>query len=230
VLKPAAVIIENVPAVMLDRSRVVDKAKHHLERGGYHVCDATVQLLKFGVPQTRKRHLLVATRKRAFQFDAILERLQTRDKTAGQFLQGLEDEPDRQSEPFYQPSRMTAENRKRVTHLFRNKLYDLPDHLRPSCHRDKEHSYISMYGRMYWEKPAQTITSGFGSMGQGRFVHPTRPRTITPHEAARLQGFPDFFDFSSVSGVTALREMIGNAVPPQLTAVLVSHLIENGYL
>ena len=71
-----------------------------------------------------------------------------------------------------------------------------------------------MYGRMYWDRLAQTITSGFGSMGQGRFVHPRRRRTITAHEAARLQGFPDFFDFTSVNKITALREMIGNAVPP----------------
>lgn len=52
-------------------------------------------------------------------------------------------------------------------------------------------------------------------MGQGRFLHPTRMRTITPHEAARLQGFPDFYDFSPASTVTALRKMIGNAVAPK---------------
>jgi DNA (cytosine-5)-methyltransferase 1 len=125
---------------------------------------------------------------------------------------------------------MTQENQRRVKYLFRKDVHDLPNRLRPPCHRDKDHSYVSMYGRMHWDKPAQTITGGFGSMGQGRFVHPTRPRTLTAHEAARLQGFPDFFDFSSVKGVTALREMIGNAVPPQLTALLVSQLLEEGHL
>jgi len=54
-----------------------------------------------------------------------------------------------------------------------------------------------MYGRMRGADPSQTITGGFGSPGQGRFIHPTRPRTITPHEAARLQFFPDWFDFSA---------------------------------
>jgi DNA (cytosine-5)-methyltransferase 1 len=57
-------------------------------------------------------------------------------------------------------------------------------------------------------------------MGQGRYVHPTQRRTITPHEAARLQFIPDFFDFSSVSKRTALAEMIGNAVPPKLPYAL----------
>ena len=127
--------------------------------------------------------------------------------------------------PFYQPSRPTAENAKRIQYLFDNDIHDLPNSLRPSCHRDKQHAYISMYGRMHWDKPAQTLTSGFGSMGQGRFVHPTRPRLITPHEAARLQGFPDFFDFTVVDSVTALREMIANAVPPPLTLAFVAEFI-----
>ena len=87
-----------------------------------------------------------------------------------------------------------------------------------------------MYGRMFWDKPAQTLTSGFGSMGQGRYVHPKKRRLITPHEAARLQGIPDFFDFGSVSTLSALREMIANAVPPQFTATLVNRLIEQGVL
>jgi DNA (cytosine-5)-methyltransferase 1 len=80
-----------------------------------------------------------------------------------------------------------------------------------------------MYGQLKWDEPAQTITTGFGSMGQGRYVHPSRPRTLTPHEAARLQFFPDWFDFTA--GGTQMRRgvwatMIGNAVPPKLTMEL----------
>jgi DNA (cytosine-5)-methyltransferase 1 len=86
----------------------------------------------------------------------------------------------------------------------------------------------SVYGRLSWDRPAQTITSGFGSMGQGRYVHPLRRRVITPHEAARLQGLPDFFSFDSVVGRTLLHEMIGNAVPPQLITTLIKCLIEQG--
>ena len=65
---------------------------------------------------------------------------------------------------------------------------------------------------MYWDKPAPTITGGFGSNGQGRFVHPLRRRTLTPHEAARLQFFPDYFDFGNVKR-RELQQIIGNAVP-----------------
>jgi DNA (cytosine-5)-methyltransferase 1 len=77
-----------------------------------------------------------------------------------------------------------------------------------------------MYGRLRWDAPAQTITSGYGSMGQGRYVHPGRRRTLTPHEAARLQTIPDWFTFDSAGTRTELARMIGNAVPPLLGAAI----------
>ena len=82
-----------------------------------------------------------------------------------------------------------------------------------------------MYGRLQWHKPAQTITTGFGSMGQGRYVHPSQHRTFTPHQGRRLQTFPDWFDFGS-NGRSALARMIGNAVPPVLGAALGARLTE----
>jgi DNA (cytosine-5)-methyltransferase 1 len=82
-----------------------------------------------------------------------------------------------------------------------------------------------VYGRMRPDVPAPTITSGFGSTGQGRFVHPLEPRTLTPREAARLQGFPDWFSFSAVDGRRALQEMIGNAVPSRLGYVAAMELL-----
>ncbi|MGH3053264.1 MAG: DNA cytosine methyltransferase, partial [Gaiellaceae bacterium] len=96
--------------------------------------------------------------------------------------------------------------------------------MRPVCHQS-EHSYVSMYGRLRWDAPAQTVTTGFGSMGQGRYVHPLRPRTLTPHEAARLQFLPDFMRFEEIRTRAALAQAIGNAAPPLLTIVLVEALI-----
>src|SRR5690606_5320498 len=94
---------------------------------------------------------------------------------------------------FFTASTTKKINKKRIDYLFENNLWDLPDSQRPDCHKEKSHSYKSCYGRLRWDKPAQTLTSGFGSMGQGRYVHPLQRRVITPHEAARIQGFPDFF-------------------------------------
>ena len=64
-------------------------------------------------------------------------------------------------------------------------------------------------------------------MGQGRFVHPSRRRTITPHEAARLQGFPDYFSFEAAEKRNAWSRLIGNAVPPFLTMRLAELLMFN---
>ena len=128
------------------------------------------------------------------------------------------------------PSRLTDENADRIKWLFDNDAYNLPNAHRPTCHRDEGHSYVSMYGRLAWDAPAQTVTSGYGSMGQGRFVHPRRRRTLTPHEAARLQFLPDFVRFDLVPRRTALATMIGNAAPPALTIAIVTALIEQELL
>ncbi|NEJ83128.1 hypothetical protein GR268_42370, partial [Rhizobium leguminosarum] len=71
----------------------------------------------------------------------------------------------------------------------------------------------------HWDKPAQTITTGFGTPGQGRYIHPMRRRVITPHEAARIQGFPDWFDFAPPGTDVKrknLAKWIGDAVHPIL--------------
>src|SRR5207244_2396014 len=115
------------------------------------------------------------------------------------------------------PSTPSPANRRRIGWLHaRRRRHDLPNRLRPRCHHG-DHSYKSMYGKLWWDRPAQTITSGYGSMGQGRYVHPLRLRTLTPHEVARLQGFPDFFRFDLAATKTALAMMIGNAAPMKLS-------------
>jgi DNA (cytosine-5)-methyltransferase 1 len=102
----------------------------------------------------------------------------------------------------------------------------LPNKLRPPCHRNKpDHRYKSMYGRLRWDQPAQTITTGFGSPGQGRYLHPDLPRTLTPHEAARVQFFPDWFDFGKAPSRSALAHCIGNAVPPKLGFAAARYLL-----
>jgi DNA (cytosine-5)-methyltransferase 1 len=110
---------------------------------------------------------------------------------------------------------LSQENQARVDYLFRHAKYELPNAERPDCHKEG-HTYPSVYGRMYPDKPAQTITTGFLTPGRGRFVHPTRPRVITPREAARIQGFPDNFQFV-VNGYdparNAVTKWIGDAVP-----------------
>ena len=228
--QPRVVLIENVPTVIHDKTDVIKESRKFFREFDYNVSAMTVDASKIGLPQRRRRHFLVAVRDGVFDFEKCLSQCVYNQTVLSDYLAGLENEPNTTAGIFYKPTAMTEANRKRVAYLFKNNVYNLPDELRPPCHREKPHSYPSMYGRLRWDEPAPTITSGFGSMGQGRFVHPRCPRMLTPHEAARLQGFPDFFDFSSVKKLTALRKMIGNAVPPRITAVVVESLITNGIL
>lgn len=129
-------------------------------------------------------------------------------------LQGIE-----RSTTFDQPSRISRANMKRIEFLFDHDEYDLPDAQRPDCHRLKDHSYPSVYGRLHPHLHAPTITTGFLSPGRGRFTHPTERRSLTPHEGARLQGFGEDFDWLDDCGAitrNGYASMIGAAVPPQM--------------
>lgn len=219
-LKPKAVIIENVPAVVHDRSGVVSKTIALLS-DEYEVSADVAPVAELGVAQRRRRHVLIATRRRGVDLRATWASFKTEKRSVMWAIADLATRPG--STPFDTPSRQNAVNLERIAWLFdKPNRFDLPNPRRPVCHQS-QHSYKSMYGRMYPDKPAQTITSGFGSPGQGRYIHPTERRTITPHEAARLQFFPDFFQFETPKLAprrTQLTVMIGNAVPPKLTYVV----------
>jgi DNA (cytosine-5)-methyltransferase 1 len=119
---------------------------------------------------------------------------------------------------FHTPAILSVENQERVQFLHEHELFDLPNELRPRCQRSG-HTYPSVYGRLSWDKPAQTITSGFMSPGRGRFIHPSELRTLTPHEAARLQTFPDWYNWSPPGfkpSKSIWAKLIGDAVPPML--------------
>ncbi len=169
--------------------------------------------------QRRRRFVLLASALAAVDPQTVLEGLTApmaghRDRTVKWAIKDLLSVDSESA--FDTPSGVSEDNVARMAVLFdENRFTTLPNEHRPECHRDGDHSYVSVYGRLRWGRPAQTITTGFGSMGQGRFVHPQRRSTLTPHEAARLQTFPDWFDFGGVRrGVLATT--IGNAVPPLL--------------
>lgn len=228
VLRPTYVLIENVPAVQRDKGKVVEKAVVALEASGYTVEGDVLDLVKFGVPQRRRRHILLAVLGDHVDPADLLE-IQSPcvghdDRTVRWAIADLLDVtavagPDAASRP-------TEENRRRMQWLLdHDDEVNLPNALRPTCHKDKEHTYNAMYGQLSWDEPAPTITTGFGSMGQGRFVHPGLARTLTPHEAARLQTLPDFFDLDASKGRGAWGRVIGNAVPPLLGVHLIEPLL-----
>ncbi len=226
VLRPRAVLIENVPGVERDATGAVAATLGHLRAIGYHVLAKTVDMSRLGVPQRRKRFVVVALDRQVDRRDpveeAILRWSGHLPRTVSWAIGDLV--PIAGASPFDSPSRMSTQNVDRATWLLANDAYELPNYMRPPCHRG-DHSYVSMYGRLAWDRPAQTITSGFGSMGQGRHVHPLQPRVLTPHEAARLQTFPDSFMFPQTVTRTRLAEVIGNAAPPLFNAAVGKELL-----
>jgi DNA (cytosine-5)-methyltransferase 1 len=227
-IRPKIAIIENVSTVIHDKDSVVQRADEALRNLGYTIHSQILDASKYGLAQSRKRHFQIAILKKGIEVD--LSGFIQEPTKLSEYIKDILNEHTVKEGIFYAPSITQKINKERIELLFKNNLYDLPDEFRPNCHKLKNHSYKSCYGRMRWDKPAQTITSGFGSMGQGRYVHPLQKRVITPHEAARIQGFPDFFKFTDVTKRGDLHTMIANAVPPKLVAIIIDSLIKKNAL
>ena len=216
-LRAPSVIIENVPGIKQDNSGVLRHAMRLFQRYGYMIDDVVVDASKLGLAQTRSRHILVASLHRQPEIDAAIQELcrpETDLESVIGDLEGIESD-----DVFDSAGELAPENRARITHLFKSNSYDLEDSMRPPSHQSGN-TYPSIYGRLRWNRPSGTITTGFNTPGRGRYIHPSRQRTITPHEAARIQGFPDTFEFLSLDGSpltrSALGDIIGNATPPPL--------------
>lgn len=212
------VIIENVPNVLNDSDNVVETTKSLLIQYGYDFTGAVIQAHHLGWPQTRKRYFLIGTKGHSpVDLRLLSEYMEHEPLGSGWALQGIT-VPDEISPGHLMNSvsELSKLNQERIDWLFDNDAFELPNHIRPVCHQDG-HSYPSVYGRMSWDKPAPTLTTGYVSPGRGRFIHPTERRVLTPREAARLQGFPNWFNFSpyleNPSKRGQLAKWVGDAVP-----------------
>lgn len=218
VLGPQHILIENVPGALNDKRSVVQRTADALGDLGYHVSIGVIALHDIGVPQTRRRLVLMASLSHTVTPAEVVELHRRSPRTVGWAFQDLECmSEERRDDPVDAVARSAPATRQRIDYLFEHTAFDLPDSQRPDCHAGGGHSYKSIYGRLAWDRPSQTVTTGFYSMCMGRYVHPSRRRTITAHEAARLQYIPDWFSFARVTHRTALARMIGNAVPSRLS-------------
>lgn len=213
--KPQFVIIENVLNIKHDEGNVLTKSADFLESIGYTVNNLVVKTAKYGIAQNRVRHVQVASIKKLELSLTNYESKSVLSDVIGDIIDNFKHSKD----IFETPS--VTKNTERIDYLFDNDVYDLPNNMRPDCHKNKKHTYPTSYGRLKWHEASTTITRGFSTMGQGRFVHPLRRRTLTPHEAARIQGFPDFFMFTEYKTRGDLHLMIANAVPPKISAMLI---------
>lgn len=221
ICEPDHIVIENVLGVRYDTGNVFERTRQYLKFLGYHVDADIIRAEKVGVAQGRPRIFLVASKKVAVTVKGVITQFRTKPRSFMWACADLIGTGNGSS--FDRPSTCQPITRERIDFLFDNNMYELPNHMRPECHR-AQHTYPSVYGRIRPAEPAPTITTGFMVMGQGRFVHPEERRTLTPHEGARIQGFPDWFDFGERPRV-AYETLIGNAVPPKLTYVMALELL-----
>jgi DNA (cytosine-5)-methyltransferase 1 len=218
VLAPQHILIENVPGALNDKRAVVQRTADALGDLGYHVSVGVIDLSEVGVPQRRRRLVLMASLTHTTTPAEVVERHRRAPRDVAWAFRDLASmPPSRRVSPVDAVAQSAPATRRRIDYLFDNGDFDLPDSQRPACHADGGHSYKAIYGRLAWDKPSQTITTGFYSMCMGRYVHPSQRRTISAHEAARLQYIPDWFSFDGVSHRTAMARMIGNAVPSRLS-------------
>ncbi|MDQ2706310.1 MAG: DNA cytosine methyltransferase [Actinomycetota bacterium] len=210
-LLPKYVMLENVPALTEDR-RFHDYVSL-LRKTGYSVRHAVKDVSLYGVPQKRRRLILVAARGRCRPLPA--EPVTTKRLTVRRALGGMLPAGVSGDELHDHGERRSDEVRTLIAAVPKDggSRADLPDSMQLACHARID-GFHDVYGRMAWDRPAPTITGGCINPSKGRFLHPEEDRAITLREAALLQSFPPRHRFSLRRGKYAAAELIGNALPP----------------
>lgn len=228
---PELVTMENVTR-LISQSIFKDFVAN-LKNLGYDVVYGSLYGPSFGLPQERRRLVLLASRigpvslprgHRTRTYKTVRETIGTLPPVKA----GQADPND----PLHCARDLTAINISRLRSSEPGGTWlDWPEELRAPCHqRSTGSSFRAFYGRMEWDKPSPTITTQFFNPGTGRFGHPEQDRTITLREAAMLQGFPRHYRFLPAEAKTMQKivgRLIGNAVPPAFGRAVGRELIKS---
>ncbi|MDW9650161.1 DNA (cytosine-5-)-methyltransferase [Sinorhizobium meliloti] len=221
--RPELVTMENVPSVT--KHAVFDDFVKSLQNLGYWVHEETVDCTLYGLPQRRRRMVLLASLLGPVKLiEPTRERPATVRESIGQ-LPSIQQGMTLTEDPLHSASKLSELNLKRIRASRPGGTWrDWPKHLIAECHqRETGRTYPGVYGRMAWDEPAPTLTTQFYGFGNGRFGHPEQDRAITLREGAILQGFPPSYSFvpeGEPVHFKALGRMIGNAVPVTLGKVI----------
>lgn len=231
-LLPELVTMENVPG--LERQGVFEDFLDTLEKGQYHVSHELVDCADYGVPQRRLRLVLLASRLGPVRLltpaEFGAERSTVRQSIAD--MPPLEAGQVDENDFLHQTSTLSATNMARMKASRPGGTWrDWEEALVADCHRKRTgKTYPSVYGRMFWDEPAPTITTQFFGFGNGRFGHPEQDRAISMREGAILQSFPRdyaFLPLGQTMNKKVVGKLIGNAVPVRLGEVIGLSLIEH---
>ena len=244
-IRPKAFVFENVVGILsMDNGRLFTKVKHEFEELGYTLKHSVLDAVDFGVPQHRERVILVGFRgdnpfiyPKATHGEGLKPYVTLKDaigdlpvlksgETKETYGSSAENE-------FLQFARKDAgatvtEHRapKNGAHLIKimealqdgQSKNDLPEELRPKS------GYGNTYAKLWWERPATTVTRNFACPSSSRCIHPRDSRAMSIREGARLQSFPDDYLFYGADGMKRLE--IGNAVPPLLSVAIAKQMLK----
>ena len=221
-VRPDVVISENVPDVL--RSPQMQGLIEDLAWLGYHVWADVIDCSLYGLPQKRKRLVLLASKHGRLDLPPPGGKARTvRDAIghlppiqAGEFLL---------SDKYHTAPALSPLNLKRIRESVPGGcVFDLPESLLPGRYvRNPKSRFRSAYCRMSWDLPSPTLTTQFFGYGTGRYGHPDQDRAISLREGALLQGFPEGYEFVSPGESITFKKvgrLIGNSVPPLLGEVI----------
>ena len=243
---PEIIAVENVPSIR--RQKVFTDFVDKLQELGYLVYQELVYCPDYGIPQTRRRLVLMAslfgdiallpkTHARSHchsagaalgdlpgQQHTALKALKTVRATIGD-LPAIADGQVSGEDPLHRTRTLSLLNKERMKQSKPGGTWlDWDVDLRAPCHKKESgQTYKSVYARMKWDEPAPTITTQFCNFGTGRFGHPEQHRALSLREGALLQTFPQSYDFIDPNLPVSIQRLgihIGNAIPVQLATVI----------
>lgn len=222
-LKPLTIMMENVPG--LKDYYLFKDIVRRLEDLGYNPKVDVVNVKDYGVPQNRKRLIMVGS---------LLGNLEIapgngEKRTVRSEIEHLPT-PDETDDPL---QKIVANHTEKVMERIRltpkdgGSRKDLPEEYLLDCHSKKNIGFNDVYGRMRWDDYSTTITGGCLNPSKGRFLHPEQDRVITPREAALLQSFPENYKFPTDIPKASLALLIGNALPPKFSYIQSKNIKEH---
>ena len=229
---PDFILVENVPGLSNDYGKeIYDEFLEILVKCGFS--DPAADLLDakhFGVPQTRKRFILLASKQGSISLP-IPQTDPEKFVTVRKCIENYPDVDGKKAQDY--PNHVARElmpHHKRIVEAVpknggsRQEVADTSILLK--CHQEKPNAHRDVFGRMAWDKPAPTLTSRCTDVYSGRFTHPKHNRGISLREAAALQTFEDDYKFFGTS-ISAVARQIGNAVPVKLAEQLGKSIIDS---
>jgi len=228
--RPEVVSMENVPA--LRNKEIYRGFRNALKRLGYWVTDGVVSCEDFGVPQRRRRLVLLASLLGDIGLPEKSVDNPVSVREAIGHLRKLSHGNTSPMDYMHVCRKLSPINLKRIRASVAGGTWkDWPEELLPDCYRKSSgETYSSVYGRMSWDKPSPTLTTQFYSYGTGRFGHPEQNRALSLREGAILQTFPEDYKFSPLGKrpfLSTIGRHIGNAVPPLLASAIGKSIMDH---